>query len=194
VVSFKTNNFPQENAWYIADAAGNIVENRSGFDAATVYSDTINLPSGCYTFVLQDFDKDGISWWANNDGSGFIRFRKADLATNIKSWGGDFGTEVRFNFTTGVVLGINTSTEDNSIEVFPNPAQELLNVQFSSPLNEKGTLEIISITGQSLMKQNLNSFSSDLVSVNVSEIPAGIYFLSIKTANFSSQKRFLVVR
>jgi hypothetical protein len=69
-----------------------------------------------------------------------------------------------------------------------------LNVQFSSPLNEKGTLEIISITGQSLMKQNLNSFSSDLVSVNVSEIPAGIYFLSIKTANFSSQKRFLVVR
>jgi hypothetical protein len=194
VVSFKTNNFPQENAWYIADAAGNIVENRSGFDAATVYSDTINLPSGCYTFVLQDFDKDGISWWANNDGSGFIRFRKADLATNIKSWGGDFGTEVRFNFTTGVVLGINTSTEDNSIEVFPNPAQELLNVQFSSPLNEKGTLEIISITGQSLLKQNLNSFSSDLVSVNVSEIPAGIYFLSIKTANFSSQKRFLVVR
>ncbi len=194
VVSFKTNNFPQENAWYIADAAGNIVENRSGFDAATVYSDTINLPSGCYTFVLQDFDKDGISWWANSDGSGFIRFRKADLATNIKSWSGDFGTEVRFNFTTGVVLGLNEMEETASMEIFPNPAQEQVTVQFSEPIKEAGLIEVVNITGQSILKQGLNTLSSDAVTLNVSQIPEGIYFICIKTPNFSSQKRFLIVR
>jgi hypothetical protein len=194
VVSFKSNNQPQENAWYIADAAGNIVENRSGFDAATVYSDTINLPSGCYTFVLQDFDKDGISWWANSDGSGFIRFRKADLATNIKSWSGDFGTEVRFNFTTGVVLGLNEMEETASMEIFPNPAQEQVTMQFSEPIKEAGLIEVVNITGQSILKQGLNTLSSDAVTLNVSQIPEGIYFICIKTPNFSSQKRFLIVR
>lgn len=194
VVSFKSNNAPQENTWYIEDAAGNIVENRSGFDPLTVYSDTLTLPTGCYTFVLQDFDKDGISWWANNDGTGFIRFRKADASTNIKSWGGDFGTELRVNFTTAIILGISETAETNALEIFPNPAQELVNVQLSAPLKEKGTLQIISITGQNIYQQELTALSSEFVSVNVSEIPTGIYFLSIKTATFSSQKRFLIVR
>jgi len=194
VVSFKSNNAPQENAWYITDANGNVVEDRNGFDPSTVYSDTLTLPAGCYTFVLQDFDKDGISWWANNDGSGFIRFRKADLATNIKSWGGDFGTELRVNFTTGVVLGISETAETQDIELYPNPAQELLNIQLSSPLKEKGILQIINTTGQSVFQQGLTTLSGDAIAVNISEIPAGIYILSIKSETFSCQKRFLIVR
>jgi hypothetical protein len=194
VVSFKSNNAPQENNWFIENANGNVIETRSGFDASTVYSDTLSLPSACYTFVLQDSDKDGISWWANNDGNGFIRFRKADAATNIKSWGGDFGTELRVNFTTGVVLGLNEIEEVATMEIFPNPAQEQVTVQFSEPIKEEGLLEVINITGQSILKQGLSTLSGEFVTLNVSQIPEGIYFICIKMPNFSSQKRFLIVR
>ena len=41
----------------------------------TTYNDTIRNLIGCYSLTFSDSDEDGISWWANGDGDGFIRMK-----------------------------------------------------------------------------------------------------------------------
>ena len=47
----------------------------------TLYKDTFNLSPGCYKLQIldtggnQNTNEDGLSWWANDDGSGYARLR-----------------------------------------------------------------------------------------------------------------------
>ena len=91
-------------------------------EANTQYRDTIYLNQGCYTFEFQDADDDGISFWANDDGSGFVRLRK--VGGNWITFEPDFGKSIvhRFHFETNLVNSVSLPVpEASSFRVFPNP-------------------------------------------------------------------------
>lgn len=69
--------------------------------------------------------------------------------------------------------------------IFPNPVDKHLKIKYYSELADAVELRLYNMVGESLvvipLKVNINSFTHQ--EINVSEIPAGVYFLSVLTAD-----------
>jgi len=95
-------------------------------------------------------------------------------------------------------VGLNeTNTPDYSVNTFPSPASEFINVEISGITEKSITLEIINIEGRLLMSQSLDrdlSSSSPLIPVNISTLPSGNYMIRIVSGNHTQQRRFMVKR
>jgi hypothetical protein len=66
-------------------------------------------------------------------------------------------------------------TSLESINVFPNPANDVINVNFAH-FNNPVKVEIMNMLGATVMKKTLNSASSQ---INLEELPKGIYYFKI---------------
>lgn len=77
----KSNNYAAQTKWRIEDLNGTVIKQRSPIAALTVYTDSLELPDGCYRLVVTDANCDGLSWWANTAaGKGYIYTAKRDGA------------------------------------------------------------------------------------------------------------------
>lgn len=193
VVNFKTNSFPQENYWTIYNANGDVVETRNTFAANTEYKDTLTLPWGCYTFVLEDTDKDGLSFWANDDGTGFIRFRNAEAGSFFKPFSGDFGTSLVVPFTVGGFIGFSELSALNAdVSIFPNPANNRVKIEAGFTKSQDVSLSLMSLSGkmlQSISRKNVINLSEEF---STSEIASGLYILEVSTQQGKWHKKLVI--
>lgn len=126
------------------------------------------------TGVLQP-EVDSLKWW--------ISKRLAWLDANMP------GNCVSF--------GINEQKEFvNSLHLFPNPATEQLTIEFFLIAEQDAKLELFDLYGQPVrafsetkFKLGQNSFQVDL-----SEYPAGIYFLRLIRGGKTTSKKIVIVR
>lgn len=87
-----------------------------------------------------------------------------------------FGCEgVAIIFVTVIPSGIEES-DVNSVKVFPNPADALLNVQWSGAFTPK-QMELVDATGRIVLTQTAKSINEQ---IDLSKIPSGYYLLNIK--------------
>lgn len=79
-------------------------------------------------------------------------------------------------------VGVNDLLDNNKVTVFPNPTRDLLNVQFLE--NPKGSVNasIFNAQGQEVLRQSFNN-AAPLLQINVNNLPSGIYFLALRTAD-----------
>ena len=129
---FKTNNVPNESSYELRDNNGNLLFSRTGMSANTIYKDTFNLDPGCYKFQILDTggnqytNEDGLSWWANNDGSGYARLKNIPGGF-FKYYQDDFGTELTDFFRVGEYsVDLVSNSIAPVIEIYPNPTQDKL--------------------------------------------------------------------
>lgn len=78
---------------------------------------------------------------------------------------------------------IITTFEENidvfvNIKVFPNPASEVVNIQFELPLEEKVVLFILDSQGK-LVQRDIIESSLTEKRINLQNLPAGIYYLRL---------------
>jgi hypothetical protein len=69
--------------------------------------------------------------------------------------------------------------ESLTFNVFPNPTASVLRVQLATPLAEEGSLEIMSLSGQSIIHQTVELQKSE-TSLQVEALSAGNYYLILK--------------
>jgi O-glycosyl hydrolase len=90
--------------------------------------------------------------------------------------GGSNTTVVKFTITVvSVVNGIEETKAINDLEVYPNPATDYIHIVI--PDNNVKTLAITDVTGRIVLEE---SITSDQLTVNVSELPSGIYIIIAK--------------
>lgn len=175
-----------ESRWTIKDVNGNIVASRINNTNSTVKKDTVNLPDGCYTFTMDDDGCDGISWWAYqyytpNPGTGIIRFTKLGIPVVLKNFNGDFGCQITERFMTSSVVTSMEKTETKAnFQLFPNPTKSVINVLFDVNEFQNLNYSITDITGKELKTGQLNTIGSEVYSVNVEDLPSGMYFFTGK--------------
>jgi Peptide-N-glycosidase F, C terminal/Secretion system C-terminal sorting domain len=146
-IEFRANSVPQENYYEILDAAGNVIHMKDSFKANTMHRDTISFTPGCYTFILHDLDKDGLSFFANTDGLGSIRFRNM-AGTYFQSFNANFGTEVRYQFIIDPTqVGIQSNDAESTIKLYPNPASDKVYIENNGNEQLK-QVKISTISGQ----------------------------------------------
>ena len=178
IIWSRMNGAPTETSYEIIDQNGTQIFQRSGMAANTQYRDTFNLPFGCYQFKITDTDEDGIDFWANNDGVGFVRFRAGNGAALV-NFEGDFGASFIYNFTIDWPLSYEQLQESSELVLYPNPAQQSFNLEGKAMTNAR--IRLYNAVGQEL--QVPVSPSAQGVRVDCSSLPTGIYQVVIQTEN-----------
>lgn len=191
IVNVRSNNIGAESSWEIRDVNDQVVASRYQFADNTEYKDTVRLGHGCYSFILYDSDKDGLSWWANNDGDGFVRIRKANGSGFWKLWGADFGSSIKETFTVGGTLGLEPATTQGAMSLYPNPSAEgsTLNVALkqAAPLQ----VRVFSAEGRMLLSQELPVNDVHLVALQ-KPAASGLYLVEVQSGSYRETRRWVV--
>ncbi len=87
------------------------------------------------------------------------------------------------------LLDSKETTLDNSISIFPNPSNGIVNVQIE---NTSGnfTVEVMDITGKLMQTVNTNASRT----IDISSYQAGIYFVRVSTDTASQTKRIELIK
>lgn len=194
----KTNNYPWENYCVLLNSNGDTILYKNALSANTLYRDTLDLPDDCYTFRLFDSGDDGLSFWANTaQGSGYMRIKSSVSNVIYKTFGSDFGDNIYHQFKVDQSLAIEdvASEELHHLDVYPNPAKELLTVSFDIPAGSSALITLTSITGQILQQQPLKSSQpQDVAILDVSDLKDGIYLVTLQSGKVKRVKRVVVLR
>ena len=191
IVWFKTNSAPNESYYELVDEAGVVWLSRSGMAANTTYKDTVSLPIGCYSYKVYDTDDDGLSFFANNDGSGFTRFQKVNAGT-VKLFGSDYGDGFVYNFTVDYPLSYEELYEIKEFNVYPNPTSDQLHIEMNGFTGEF-QVSIIDIAGKQVFGNSYESSNKNFSeTISVRDLPAGLYLVNIVNGNELMQQKIVV--
>ena len=88
---------------------------------------------------------------------------------------------------------VNTGLDDTSVtksalQLYPNPAVDVLNVQIAKAVNQSVTVEIISIDGKMLYKVQLSGKSTH--QINLSQFRQGIYLCRVNNGTSIETTKF----
>lgn len=204
---FKTNNASSptnpaynETNWTIKDASGTIVASRVNNANNTLYIDTLELPTGCYTFEMTDDNCDGISWWYYqyynvNPGTGQARFIKESTQSTLKNFNGDFGCNIKERFTVGYVLDVpEIENEQIQLNLFPNPAKQEIQFELGLQKTENITYSIIDISGKMLKEDNLLVSPSSVSKIDLKGFKDGVYFMKCSFENGATTSQKFVIQ
>ncbi len=178
LINFRTNNFPLENKIEVVDYQGNVVYSRENMTANTTYMDTLKLGLGCYTLNVYDYDDDGLSWWANNDGSGFLTLREINRRV-INNFNPDFGDNIHYNFTVDYPLSFNDVTKTSGLQVYPNPAKDFINIDFEG-MSDRALIQIFDVNGKLILNENANLHEGFISKQFIlKDLNKGIYIVNV---------------
>jgi hypothetical protein len=80
--------------------------------------------------------------------------------------------------------GSISEKSDQSINVYPNPASDYINIEFNSSKVNTSSVEIIDIIGKTVLTEQMEFVEgNNNFEVNVSGIPSGIYMVKVNTAD-----------
>jgi hypothetical protein len=185
--------YPEESSWVITDDAGNTVAS-ADYSAAPIPADNstkivdVYLPStGCYTFAATDAYGDGfydMQWGAASNGHFYV--------TSVNDAGATFSTlwnyDGSYNFSeaaapsnVNTVVGIEEVSLTAGVNVYPNPANDFINVAYGLTNNSVVTVDVINVVGERVMTEYIGSQAAGNYTsrLDVSNLSAGVYMLNV---------------
>ena len=182
IVWTKTNNAPYETTVELTDRDQNVIWERGYTEANTIYRDTIELNSGCYRFTVLDYGDDGLSFWANSDGSGYVRFKKV-AGGNFATLEDDFGKSISqaFRFETNLISDVEDVVpvfEPAEVTVFPNPAQGSVRARLEG-FDSEVEWVLRNAMAKELQSGTFRPSNGMLLSFDMSDYAVGMYSLEV---------------
>ena len=114
-----------------------------------------------------------------------------DINKNKKYNFEHFGGEDNERFTLLFEKDL-TDTDEINIKksvIYPNPVKDVLTVNINNVKFPKGTIKIISLTGQTYYS---SEFNDNIVKIDVKQLPSGICFLKLYNGNFIETQKFMI--
>jgi hypothetical protein len=101
------------------------------------------------------------------------------------------GCTVGMLCNVGNSVGIEDQVVLGNLSIFPNPASQIVNIQqtFSKPVAAEITLT--NMLGQAVHSESRTAVSKLDISLNISHLPDGVYFLSVRTSAGTTVKRIV---
>ncbi|HFC00574.1 MAG TPA: T9SS type A sorting domain-containing protein [Phaeodactylibacter sp.] len=188
-------------------------QSRSITNEFLLTEDPNNIPEELIYTIVTAPQHGQLSFFTDQLGVGDKFTQKSSSAGNIKyTHDGSATTEDSFTFTVedgegGLIAtpqfnllldpDVMIATEDilnaNDISIFPNPANELINIGFSKPINEQIMVRVFSVQGK-LLGEKIVSNSLQLIQIPTHDLASGIYFLQVQTGSQSLAKKITVQR
>jgi hypothetical protein len=192
VVMVKTNVAYYETTYNIKDDQGNVIFSNGPLSASLIFRDTVVLNPGCYTFNMNDSGKDGLSFFANNDGVGYSRLVNGTGPGVLQFFEADFGTRFSHHFTIGYLLNTPEVKKETIFHLFPNPSAGVVTVDIAFPSAESGKIEIFDALGRSVWQENFYKTDNPVMYPDLSSHPSGIYFVKATTETYTKSMRLVL--
>lgn len=90
----------------------------------------------------------------------------------------------------GSVQGVKDHPHTSGIKIYPTPAKNTLNLDFNSMTLKSFSIQVFDITGKLLKKDEFSSERSS-VSVDISGLPNGFYYLKLLSSGKTFVKSFI---
>ncbi len=98
-----------------------------------------------------------------------------------------------FHQTTLSVTEVTEIGVFNEIDVFPNPTQEYVLVHFHGFINQDRKIQVYDLVGQLVLEEDLKA-NEEEIRLNLADIRAGQYLLTISTENNAMVNSYRIVK
>ncbi len=197
ILAFHTNKDSTSTFYKVTDADGKTVKeiHPESLSANSIYRDTIDLPTGCYTLTVTDTAGDGLDFWFNPEGGyGYVRLLDID-GRLIKSFTSDFGSGIIHNFIVSEEMLTSFPNEKLPIvNPFPvrNPGKFVVDIFLDEP--ENVNLIIVSEKGEKVYERMEENFKDGILDIDISSQPDGFYFVKVVTGDGTVEKKIKLKR
>ncbi|HAD96750.1 MAG TPA: hypothetical protein DCG19_05045 [Cryomorphaceae bacterium] len=194
ILQVRTNAAASETFWSVKSADGTVITSQAANQLSnyTRYTDTLDLAPGCYELVVGDTDKDGMAFFANNDGSGSIQLRNNGGTFFSENFTANFGTEIRQYFTVGLGIGVQESSLQEHINLYPNPSNGKIHLEYYAPGRTDLSCVLTDVNGKPVWKDVFEDEKEFNKELDFSHLPAGMYFLQFNDGKGSFRKKIVL--
>ena len=92
--------------------------------------------------------------------------------------------------TTGARLGVDEKASD--FEMYPNPANELVNIRLSNQFEGIVVVSIADVRGVAVATEQFNHSESEVHTISTSSFASGVYIVSVRSNNLSKIVRLII--
>ena len=95
----------------------------------------------------------------------------------------------KFSYSRIVLVGLNVNG-GIALKLSPNPARDILNVQLDLP-GDKANVRIVDLSGKTQSQQSINLVDNLSVSINISKLSSGTYYLWVSSGDRVECRKFI---
>lgn len=195
-LTLQLDNWPGETSWEFRNEGGAVIASGDNYSTPDeLVIEEIDAPLGCNTFTIFDDFGDGLNasqWGGFADGFFEIEDSQGNLL--LSGGGEDNFDEVTSIAQVTSVTGLSELSLNNSFSAFPNPATDILTVQYDFAAGEMVTIQLVNGIGQVVMTRAIVSNGVDMEQFDVSSLDAGIYHLNTFVADAYGSKTISIVK
>ena len=134
-----------------------------------------------------------VDWTAPATASGTVTIYTSGVISNSNgNNNGDQVVKTSLSFPSAASSNINSVANSNSFSVYPNPATDLLTIEFGEEASEM-TIAIVDVMGRTVMP-TMNQFSGNRTEISVNELPQGAYFITGTSEGYSFKKSIMITK
>lgn len=189
VLTLTTDDWPNEISWEFRDGSDAILysspqyfDDQDDFQVFT-YNFTVDM-NECYSFEIIDSYGDGICCFSGDGSYSLDTIEGSTVAS---------GGEIGFGETTYMANNDPLSVDDyfanNTMSVYPNPTQDILNIQLSNTNNLPDGFSIYNVLGQEIANKTISQVED--LSINTTNLSDGVYYLKVSKGNQSNTFSFI---
>ncbi len=92
------------------------------------------------------------------------------------------------------VTGLASLTDNGTIKVYPNPANEYINIEGTLSSSANLDVSIVNMFGQTVLEEVVPADGTFTQKVNIANIPSGVYFIRISSGEFVKNTRMIKIQ
>lgn len=147
-------------------------------NSTLTYYVTSRLPAG----LNFDSDTRTINGTPTEDGRTTVNVTARDTA--------EASALTSFSITINKASGINQEALENAVQIFPNPAKEVINLSLGAANYNTAIVTVTDGIGQEIFSSIIHNHA--IASINLPGNPSGIYFLRLNIDGVIIQKKFIL--
>ena len=187
--------YPAETGWKVFDASGTEIAGTiipvygsvpGPYDGLTEGTEVVEYIQAndieCHTLVIYDAFGDGLygSQWSGGTIDGYYTFEDGTGTFLATGGGQEEFTEDESLFGVSAISGIEDLETISELNVYPNPANQVVRVEFDADADSQVSFEMYNVVGKQVLTQASQNFAgASLVELDVTHLTAGIYTLNL---------------
>ncbi|MBL8003016.1 MAG: T9SS type A sorting domain-containing protein [Flavobacteriales bacterium] len=206
-VEGKVDNYPTEFSWHMKDPNGVVIAsggnyatvnennycngstpNSGGYGSGATFAETIQLNQlGCYKVEAFDSYGDGLTGSA----SSYFRVRNSNnlLVVDVDFFCGSSSAIV------ADAVGISEGSLSNTLNIYPNPTNGVLNVTFKQQGNEATFVRVFDLLGKEVVaSQRVVGTGEQSQTVDLSGLQNGMYYLQLQSGSQKVTRKVTLTR
>lgn len=174
------------------DTAGNLLSRKQFFPLSfsefqNIYNEQGKILQSISAFSRKD--STGLNVFPDTINYAYQYYCDGLISERVTDYG-DFKSKITYSYLHPAECG--TLSSIGNIAVFPNPATNILNVTNPAFINGAYDLEIYDNLGRFIRRSS--NYRGETQSIDISDLPNGIYYLSIPLEKDRTTQRFVVLQ